>query len=145
MSISLNNHESRIKSLESRPQGTGISEYLVATDKWWLEFQNGFLVQGGHNRPTTVTLPKSYRDTNYTVLTRATAGDSSGGGGIYSKTVSSFACTTNHNNYSFGWVTFGWSSKAKVLKLYYSFSYNIIYRATHLLEKIFLCLKQRRC
>lgn len=32
-----------------------------------------------------------------------------------------------------------------VLKLYYSFSYNIIYRATHLLEKIFLCLKQRRC
>lgn len=31
------------------------------------------------------------------------------------------------------------------LKLYYSFSYNIIYRATHLLEKIFLCLKQRRC
>lgn len=32
-----------------------------------------------------------------------------------------------------------------ILKLYYSFSYNIIYRATHLLEKIFLCLKQRRC
>ena len=32
-----------------------------------------------------------------------------------------------------------------LLKLYYSFSYNIIYKATHLLEKIFLCLKQRRC
>ena len=76
MSISLNDHENRIKALENKTTGTSIT--LVKSENlpngFYREYSDGFRMQSGYLNEsgtwghTTVKLPKPMSNTNYVII-----------------------------------------------------------------------------
>lgn len=152
MSISLKNHEDRIKVLE-KANGWNSVTNSNGTAYWdpisGFGFCTGVYPTFKVGQTYTITFPKAFQNVPKVPFCQVY---SHGEYGTYYEnfakniTTNNFQVSVSRGNSTYvqmdslsGYLAFG------LLKLYYSFSYNIIYRATHLLEKIFLCLKQRRC
>lgn len=155
MSISLNslnntanNHESRIKALENKTSSSG-----KMIELW----------SGGHGGGNLTISNHNFDD--YAIIIGHCDCHSGSGNGTMAYSTNLF-CPTNRygarsncfcdltgddaagmylvNNHTInftGWAGV-WLQHVYGLKLYYSFSYNIIYRAMHLLEKIFYVLNK---
>ena len=155
MSISLNslnntanNHESRIKALENKTSSSG-----KMVELW----------NGGHGGGNLTISNHNFDD--YAIIIGHCDCNSGSGNGTMAYSTNLF-CPTNRygarsncfcdltgddaagmylvNNHTInftGWAGV-WLQHVYGLKLYYSFSYNITYRATHLLEKIFYVLNK---
>ena len=73
MSISMNNHETRIKALENKGSGSW-TKGTKNSGYWAKESSTGLIIQWrlangiGWDASTTVTLPRSFSDTNYAVV-----------------------------------------------------------------------------
>ena len=138
MAISLNNHESRIKALESGKTG-GIVTVLWSGDAYTGSISAPIssydmcfvMLKHDNNRYDSfpIVVPKTLYG-NAMTLQQNSCFDT-----MITVTGSGLYINRNYNN------------RCRILqiaglKLYYSFSYNIIYRATHLLEKIFYVLNK---
>lgn len=96
MSISLNNHESRIKALENGGAGSW-SKGSNANGNWVKESKTGLLIQfGATNTGSTLTvkLPVVFTDTSYKVIaTRNNTKANESAIVVYDNTVSQFNMT----------------------------------------------------
>ena len=133
MSISLKNHEDRIKVLEAQTS-TKVSMIFLS------QLSNGkvYTVPAEYKIIFISHLPASYAEIGETHLIDLTLSWSG------RKDVKNFG-----TEFHLAWIEANGKITSRInniivhgLKLYYSFSYNIIYRATHLLEKIFYVLNK---
>ena len=126
MSISLNNHESRIKALENGGAGSW-SKGSNANGNWVKESKTGLLIQfGATNTGSTLTvkLPVVFTDTSYKVIaTRNNINANESAVVVYGSTVSQFNMTFIYPNGSRP------SSSANWLAIGYLISYRILNHA----------------
>ena len=147
MSISLNslnntanNHESRIKALENKTSSGYYSEVILWSGNNW---NNGFVA----------TLSQSWK--NFKILVFLGNAGEMYSTAFYPTSLLTHGTKLCHTYLNYGTIKINNDTQISFpdqgdvgiykiigLKLYYSFSYNIIYRATHLLEKIFYVLNK---
>ena len=128
MSISLNNHESRIKALENGGAGSW-SKGSNANGNWVKESKTGLLIQfGATNTGSTLTvkLPVVFTDTSYKVIaTRNNINANESAVVVYGSTVSQFNMTFIYPNgsrpsSSANWLAIGYLISDRILNYAYA-------------------------
>lgn len=128
MSISLNNHENRIKALENGGAGSW-SKGSNANGNWVKESKTGLLIQfGATNTGSTLTvkLPVVFTDTSYKVIaTRNNTNGNESAVVIYGSTVSQFNMTFiypqgSRTSSSANWLAIGYLISDRILNYAYA-------------------------
>lgn len=128
MSISLNNHESRIKALENGGAGSW-SKGSNANGNWVKESKTGLLIQfGATNTGSTLTvkLPVVFTDTSYKVIaTRNNINANESAVVVYGSTVNQFNMTFiypqgSRPSSSANWLAIGYLISYRILKYAYA-------------------------
>ena len=130
MAISLNNHESRIKALESGgsstwTKGTGTNCFWTQEKTTGLIIQFGWTGNDRGDSWKTITLPKAYKNTNYTALYSLASGGSGGqeynSFGATGKTTTGFKFKIQAvETASFTWLAIGYLISNRILNYAYA-------------------------
>lgn len=133
MSISLNNHESRIVALESGGSSTW-TKGSNSNGFWVKEKTTGLIIQSGNyyigddwNQTRSIPLALNHSNTNYNVLMSPYSNNGAWTQGFFikSKNVSSFSIyygdAAGANRTGYFWLTIGYLISDRILKYVYAY------------------------